>query len=765
MTDGAAHPGAATSAGRFGGALQSLAFALLLACVAARPFLAEMPFRTSALRGAARGGQIITLPVDRTDLARVTFPAAILAAGALWLCGAGLAGALKIRHGWLVALAGAFAAWSFASAWCASDKRTAMTVWLEQAALLAAGVLAVQMCADRRRFAMLVAVLAAVGIAVAAKAYWQVAVEVPQRVADFQSDPAGRLASLGIRPGTPEAKLFESRLRNPAPFGFFNLANMFASLLIVLVAAAAGLAIDAVAAVRGARGEGPKQRGQINPAVLAAVLAVLAAVGTAAVLPLTRSRGALIGAAAAVISAGAAFLIGRQLARHRRRWMLAGAVAFLLVAGAVAAFGMKYDRLPTRTMTFRWFYWTGAAEVIRRRPMLGVGPGNFPAAYLRHRRPEAEEAVKTPHNIILHAFAQYGLVGGLLYLAAVAYVLGGACCKGDRTDALPPPTRAGPPVRPVGMLAAVAAAVFAARAIFADMAVDPALLIIEATLPAIVLAAALALCAWAAGLFGSGEPTVSARARVVLICGLGGFLLHNMITFSLWTPATALVFWTAAGACLAGTAARQWDLSRLRWPAAVAAVAAAVAAAVLLVRPVYTRSRLTEQILRSSGTLSGKADLAVRAAQADTLDPIAADDAARMLSAAAYTKSANTDQCLAQAERWARAAIARDPAGPGHYRLAAEIAARRDIAKAVELMRQAMQRNGQDSRLRLQYAEMLMDAARPGECLRQLRSAEQIDATLRSRFPDSVQLLSPRERQVVEALRAHAKRASPRPKQ
>jgi len=35
---------------------------------------------------------------------------------------------------------------------------------------------------------------------------------------------------------------------------------------------------------------------------------------------------------------------------------------------------------------------------------------------------------------------------------------------------------------------------------------------------------------------------------MVLVVGLFGMLLHNMVTFSLWTPGVGLVFWTAAGA-------------------------------------------------------------------------------------------------------------------------------------------------------------------------------------------------------------------------
>ncbi|MCK4602465.1 MAG: O-antigen ligase family protein, partial [Phycisphaerae bacterium] len=433
---------------------------------------------------------------------------------------------------------------------------------------------------------MLLVVLAGVGATLAVKGFYQFLAEVPDRVNLFEVNPAEQLAHIGTTPGTVKARLFEARLRDPAPFGFFALANLFASLLIVLLAAAGGLAADKLTAAlrnRTAAAAGRK-RGEIHLPTLAAALSIIVAVAVAVVLLLTRSRGAIVAAAVALPAAVAGYLLRDRIARHWRRGVLAAACAFLLGLAAVVAYGCKYDRLPTRTMTFRWYYWTASARIVGDNPVFGVGPGNFPAAYLRYRRPAAEEAVKMPHNVLAHAATQYGLPGGALYLAIIAYVLVGMCRprKSDELDEdLPVAHRLG--LVRTGVL--LVAAVVAARLLFGGAGSDPYMIVLEVALPAGVLCAALAVAAWTGGL----EAPRSA-SRIALACGAAAFVLHNMVTFSLWIPATALVFWTAAGASLARTGSKARRLSAARWPIAAAGVAAVVAAVAVFWLPVYRKT-------------------------------------------------------------------------------------------------------------------------------------------------------------------------------
>lgn len=658
---------------RLAGTLETAAFVLLLACVASRAFLAEMPYRTSSLRmPVAAVGASEEPRADRSELARVTFAVLLLAAGGLWILAGAVDGRLVVRCGWLAAPILVFAVLSFVSAVHASDKRSALDAWIEQVSLLAGAFLAAQLCGRRGRFATLAVVLAAVGGALAVKGIWQVFVEVPDRIADFEMYQAERLRQVGAAPDSPKAALFEARLRGRTPFGYFALANLFASMLIVLFLAGAGLAAGKFAAALRLRklDKTPRQKGEIHLPTLAAVLTAGAAALVAAVLLLTRSRGGIVSAAVAFCGAAAALIFRRRLAAHWRRAMIGAALVLVLGVAGTVAFGVARDRLPTRTMTFRWYYWTASAEIVRDHPLWGVGPGNFSTAYLQYRRAEGEESVKAPHNVVMHSLSQFGLPGGACYLLVVLGVLVGACRPRKKDVDAGPDLSARPTGRGVLLtLLAVAVAPLIARLAFADHASDAYLLLFETVFPVMALAVMLVLFAWWGQASGRSDAPMSA-VRVALAAGAVGFVLHNMVGFALWAPGAATVFWIAAGACLAGGRGRSVP-GVLRRPAAVAAVAVVAAAVVLLYLPVSRRTSLADRMLASyrAGAARRAADLAVQAAITDRLDPIAAADAARMILASCRP-GGEVHARLQAAETYAQEAHKRDPDNYAHARLA-----------------------------------------------------------------------------------------------
>ncbi|HUT59644.1 MAG TPA: O-antigen ligase family protein, partial [Phycisphaerae bacterium] len=545
---GPARPGAVA---RWGEALMAAAFVVLLCLVAARPFLGEHLFRFSPLEGvlgAPVRAEDPPTPASRLELARATFAAGLMAAFALWALGAALS-RRPIRRAWFGAVIVGFAAVALASALSADDRRSGLLVWAEQAAILLAAFVAAQLCADRRRWNLLVAVLAAVGIALAVKGLWQFFVEAPERLGDFRAYRAERLSAVGAAGDAPRAAMLQTRLADPAPFGYFGLTNTFASLLVVLLAAAAGLAADAIASAKRLRRTDPAGKGEVHLPTLAAGVAVCGTALAAAALVLTGSRA---GIAAGILAAAGAVVVAvfrRRLVPHARKAAVAAAV-FVLACAAVVAYRVRNDK----SMIFRWFYWTASAEIVRDRPLLGVGGGNFGDAYLQHRRAEAEEAVKAPHNFVAHATAQFGLIGGGLYLAAVFGVLWGIVPKGppagprEAGETSAPASTTGPSV---GRLAAVVAAVLLARLLFGGISWSFYLVLLDGLLPALVFAAALAASLWIAGVLPWRGPVAGGGARIALGCGAAGFVVHNLVEFSMWTPATALVFWTAAGGLLA----------------------------------------------------------------------------------------------------------------------------------------------------------------------------------------------------------------------
>ncbi len=176
---------------RMGQTLRNAALLIVLGVLAGRCFMNEAPFRRSEFSAASRqgpqGDYSEVFKADRAPAARVIFSVILLAAWAMWTMAGAIEGEIRIRHASLALLASAFLLVAAVSAWRASDQRAAWDGWLEQASLWATAMLVVQLAADRRKLAMVVVVLAGIGLAVGARAIWESAVDIPDRIA---RDPA-----------------------------------------------------------------------------------------------------------------------------------------------------------------------------------------------------------------------------------------------------------------------------------------------------------------------------------------------------------------------------------------------------------------------------------------------------------------------------------------------------------------------------------------------------------------------------------------------
>ena len=134
-------------------------------------------------------------------------------------------------------------------------------------------------------------------------------------------------------------------------------------------------------------------------------------------LALSFSRGALL------LGLPAALLVMGWRAGGRYRW---GALA-LVVVGALALvpllslprFASMFD-LQQGSTFFRLELWRSSLALIREHPWLGVGPGNFPAAYrTRYVLPSAwqEFNLEHPHNVYLDHWTRLGILGVLAGVA------------------------------------------------------------------------------------------------------------------------------------------------------------------------------------------------------------------------------------------------------------------------------------------------------------------------------------------------------------
>ena len=760
---------AGESCSGLGGTLRSLAFIILLSVIAARCFLGEFGVRVSqvapAIAAAQSNGQVQFYP-DTREIARVGFAGILLAAVALWVLAGVIEGKLSIKFGSLGLLIIAFGVVSYFSARQASDQRTAINGWLEQVSLLGAGFLAIQLCGDRKRFSQLVVVIAAVGGALAAKGLYQYFVDAPERLADFDMYRSQRLGQLGFADGTPAAEMLRIRLADRSPTGFFSLINLYASLLIILLCGSAGLAASKIACALRDYPAWRKMRkkGEVHLPSLAAGLWVGVVAAIAVVLVLTSSKGAVAAVILAGLLAVAVGLFGKKLAVHWKKAVLAVACLAVLAGAGVVACGIKYDSLPTKTMTVRWYYWTGAAEIIREKPILGVGPGNFPAGYLQHRRAEAEEEVKNPHNFLLGALTQFGFAGGLLYIAAVGFVLV------NLARPVPPgqqQTSDSAKRRPWALFIALALAPLAARLILAPA--EPLVALFETYLPVVVFWIMLIVAGWCGGCINS---TPSRALAIGLACGCVGFAIHNLLSFSLWAPATAGVFWVCSGACIGLGRKKRTICSRwLIWPSAVVSVLIIPAVILFVFAPALAKWNIHKEIYRSlvdrdtAGAIAG----AIKLGQADPLDGLAASDASKLLLAVHPRRYERLGYPpLASPHYWSRQAVSRDPLNYTYKAMAGKVgfarqswlkaeglpAGARDDLSPLTYLSDAVQLNPQNIRLRLDYAEMLCNFGRFTECIAQLERAMEIDAVLPV---GSVEHFKADEFAQIELLRERAK--------
>ncbi|MEI7767407.1 MAG: O-antigen ligase family protein, partial [Phycisphaerae bacterium] len=254
------------------------------------------------------------------------------------------------------------------------------------------------------------------GAVLALRGVVQYTCDIPDTIATYRENQSAILAARGWTPDAPEAKLFESRLLAGELTGFFNMSNVYAAGLsaVILVGGMILWAQLRQLATAGAR------RSSLP---LAVVLTAGVLLGSVWAIYYTGSRGGVLATLLAVGLLAGGWRWREVFARHWRRVFWAGAGLTVLGAIALVGHGWYHDSLPSKTMTFRWYYWTGAAEVIKSHPLTGVGLGNFGTHYLQVKRPQAPEDVKDPHNQIVRVAAELGLPVTALYGALLLWLL------------------------------------------------------------------------------------------------------------------------------------------------------------------------------------------------------------------------------------------------------------------------------------------------------------------------------------------------------
>ena len=434
------------------------------------------------------------------------------------------------------------------SGFAAADKRLAITDIVVFLAPLLMAVVLVQILDSHAKIKLLLVVVVAIGVLSVYQCIEQFVTGNQVMIEQYEQDPQGMLAPLGVETGTLQQFLFEHRLYTRGVRASFTTRNSAGSFFLIAFFAAVALFINFL------KNRKSKLSGSRN--LLACFFAGLFVLSG---LFLTRSKGAIIG----LLFAGTIFVVylgpGKRLKSFARIVLIA--FILLVVAGivTVAWYGLKFGRLPGgSSMLVRWQYWHAAAEMYDDHWLTGVGPGNFSDFYPRYKPAEALESVADPHNFILSILTQYGPLGLVAFIAMIFIPIWKMSAPPGTMKDLQQDIQSGPVYRvPAKVMLIIVSVLLLAAQFFsmpvsmADMAVA-IYVIIRFYIPPVVvfIIGYLYLTDKFKGLTGKQSEVRTETIAVVLLCLVLGVLVHNLIDFAIFEPGVFTVFW-AVIACLA----------------------------------------------------------------------------------------------------------------------------------------------------------------------------------------------------------------------
>lgn len=623
-----------------------------------------------------------------------------------------------IAHG-LILL---FAAWACLSTFWSADRFAALVQsfhLLSAATLCWAGS---QLVRSWQRLRFVAACFAGLLGILAVQAIYYRTTELPE-LRKVVNDPQRKQAILTERGWTENGfawQQFKRKVEYGEMVGFYTSPNTNAAMVVMLALIAGTLAIQRL-----------RDRDEKAWPVILLLLVPLGAY----VVFYASTKAAYLTPIIGVALILTGWRMGGRLAERRKLAFAAACGVLILIVVAVVGHGLYHGSLVNDSLTFRLKYWVGSAGVFREHVLPGVGYGNFGYHYLAHRLPEASEEIKDPHNLLVRAFVELGMVGGLLMLGFLVRLAWEA--TRPVAPAAQPPGTARPGLNAVFFLTGL---VLAGAAVFAvDWTVGWDYAVME-MLRRLLYAGVLILLVCAGTIRSSTEPHLDDRPAPLLMVGMlaamAVFMLHNTIDFAFYESGPMHAFMILSGAILGvrgESLVGRKKYNRLTVALAGIAIVLWFSAMVALVIPVgdaERRAQSADDALRrgefgkaisgykAAFELSpvGNADYAYRAARAMTfaqrdpsqrIDPDTVEiwhthainanpmDGGYRLARAAYGLSFPADrQNRQQIAADYRRAIDLDPSNiPSRLALAAVLEEFGDRAAAANQLREALRRN------------------------------------------------------------------------
>ncbi len=544
----------------------------------------------------------------------------------------------------------------------ASNQRLALNATLDWITLVLLALALTWLLRRPWQQRLLLGVIVASGVASAIESFDQIWVSFPATLAEYERDPTTWWAQSGSAPPSYQVALFEKRLRENAARGFFSMSNVAGGYLVLTGFAALGLA-------RCSRGR-----------PVAAALLTLPTAALAGAALLTRSRGALL-AGLAGLAAIAGLCALRRFTTTRPRAVFA--IACLGVVAGLAGIttcGLTTGKLPGGSLTYRWWYLEASARMVRDHPGLGVGTAQYGRYYPRYKEIKSPEEIANPHNFLAQAAAEWGLGG----LAGMILLCWGAarriCLPGPGIAPSSAPDSVMP--RPLLWVALLTATTWLLQ-VWITGHRDPWIIVGRNAYACCGWVLTLLLCCTAVG---SVRPTPESRcpaAVAVIGVGLAAFLLHNLISFSLFVPGSACTAFALLAVCLAarleatGPPPPGSSRARSRSAPAVAAAMIVLIGGIygVLIQPV---SRAWNGLQRARSLRSTDprlaADTYTAALHADRLDPTAAREWLEQALSRTPPEPDILGRFAGLCPPTTNPLLDRDPEDLGGYRLSAQVA-------------------------------------------------------------------------------------------
>lgn len=413
----------------------------------------------------------------------------------------------------------------------AGDKESALVNSLTLACPVLMGVAIVNLCSDLNKAVLVLIIIAAAGAVNTVQCFDQAFLSKDMMLQQYQQNPQEQLEKLGIEKDTLQHFLYEHRLHSKGVSGFFRTANVAGSFFILTSFAALYLLYCFF------------DKKNLGIGFCLILLFGINLFG----LFLTHSKGAILSAIISFIGAGVYLKFANLFSKYKGLLITAAAI---IIAGLVlffTAYGIKNQTLPCgKSMHFRWQYWQASAEMIKDFPF-GVGAGNFGNHYAAYKDPAAIETITAPHNFIINGYCQFGIIGFTILLACLGLVFN----KIFKSATYLPNKSFAKPAAGALISIIILAGLLRVGFIQAELTNVPDVMLYLALVYYVVPAAVLILAVAPFLVKTPNNARIESSSIGIIVCGVLGVILHNIIDLAFFEPAVWTVFWIMLAVSLA----------------------------------------------------------------------------------------------------------------------------------------------------------------------------------------------------------------------